>query len=139
MINNVTSDEDDIYSINKTDIEELAIEYRNIATQKLSIQEVVRSMSKQLLDKLEEIQLPKIKHILIKFGIIENENLRCPFCNNYEGKNKASLSAHARNCKSNLKNKKDDEDIIIENVIIETVVIETEGGTSVKKHSKIKK
>ena len=27
----------------------------------------------------------------------------------------------------------------IENVIIETVVIETEGGTSVKKHSKIKK
>ena len=42
-----------------------------------------------------------------KFGAIDNENLKCSFCS-YEGKNKASLSAHSRNCKSNLKNKKDE-------------------------------
>ena len=53
------------------------------------------------------MQLPKIKNILIKFGAIDNENLKCSFCS-YEGKNKASLSAHSRNCKSNLKNKKDE-------------------------------
>jgi len=112
IINNTNID--DNYSTNKKEIEELADEYRNFCIGKLSIQETVKMMSKQLLDKLEEIQLPKIKNILIKFGAIDNENLKCAFCS-YEGKNKASLSAHARNCKSNLKNKKDE---IIEPTII---------------------
>lgn len=105
IINNTNIDEN--YSTNKKEIEELADEYRNFCIGKLSIQETVKMMSKQLLDKLEEIQLPKIKNILIKFGAIDNENLKCSFCS-YEGKNKASLSAHSRNCKSNLKNKKDE-------------------------------
>lgn len=115
IINNTNIDEN--YSTNKKEIEELADEYRNFCIGKLSIQETVKMMSKQLLDKLEEIQLPKIKNILIKFGAIDNENLKCSFCS-YEGKNKASLSAHARNCKSNLKNKKDEINeptIIIDN------------------------
>lgn len=115
IINNTNIDEN--YSTNKKEIEELADEYRNFCIGKLSIQETVKIMSKQLLDKLEEIQLPKIKNILIKFGAIDNENLKCSFCS-YEGKNKASLSAHARNCRSNLKNKKDEINeptIIIDN------------------------
>lgn len=115
IINNTNIDEN--YSTNKKEIEELADEYRNFCIGKLSIQETVKMMSKQLLDKLEEMQLPKIKNILIKFGAIDNENLKCSFCS-YEGKNKASLSAHARNCKSNLKNKKDEINeptIIIDN------------------------
>jgi len=115
IINNTNIDEN--YSTNKKEIEELADEYRNFCIGKLSIQETVKIMSKQLLDKLEEIQLPKIKNILIKFGAIDNENLKCAFCS-YEGKNKASLSAHSRNCKSNLKNKKDEINeptIIIDN------------------------
>jgi len=105
IINNTNIDEN--YSTNKKEIEELADEYRNFCIGKLSIQETVKMMSKQLLDKLEEMQLPKIKNILIKFGAIDNENLKCSFCS-YEGKNKASLSAHSRNCKANLKNKKDE-------------------------------
>jgi hypothetical protein len=119
MISN-TSNHNDTYSTSKADIEELANEYRNFAIQKSSIQELVRTTSKQLLDKLEEIQFPKIKNILIKFGIIESENLKCPFCNNYEGRNKASLSAHARNCKSNSKNKKDEDNENEINIVIPT-------------------
>jgi hypothetical protein len=126
MIHN-TNHNDDTYSTSKNDIEELANEYRNFAIQKSSIQELIRTNCKQLIDKLEEIQLPKIKNILIKFGVIENENLKCPFCNNYEGKNKASLSAHVRNCKSNTKNKKDDNNEIENeiNIVIPTKTIQT--------------
>jgi len=136
LINNSNEvDEDLMYSTTRTDIEELANEYRNFAIQKVSIQDMVRASSKQLLDKLEEIQLPRIKNILIKFGLIENENLKCPHCNVYEGKNKASLSAHLRNCKFN--KKKDDDsssDIVIESLELENTVIPTEKSTpAVKK------
>ena len=121
ILNNINDvNEDNMYSTSKNDIDDLANEYRNFAIQKLSIQEIVKTSSKQLLDKLEEIQLPKIKNILIKFGIIENENLKCQYCNIYEGKNKASLSAHLRNCKFNSTKKKDDNVLSVEE-IIETI------------------
>ena len=39
-------------------------------------------MNKQLLDKLEELQLPKIKKILIKLGNMKNDNEhKCDYCN----------------------------------------------------------
>jgi len=134
-------DDDHMYPTTKTDIEDLANEYRNFAIQKVSILEMVKANSKQLLDKLEEIQLPKIKNILIKFGLIDNENLKCPHCNVYEGKNKASLSAHFRNCKFN--KKKDDDsssEIAIESLEMENTILETEISAPVtKKVSKSKK
>jgi hypothetical protein len=134
-------DDDHMYPTTKTDIEDLANEYRNFAIQKVSILEMVKANSKQLLDKLEEIQLPKIKNILIKFGLIDNENLKCPHCNVYEGKNKASLSAHFRNCKFN--KKKDDDsssEIAIESLEMENTVLETKISAPVtKKVSKSKK
>jgi hypothetical protein len=143
ILNNTSdANEDPMYSTSKNDIDELANEYRNFAVQKLSIQDMVKASSKQLLDKLDEIQLPKIKNILIKFGLIDNENLKCPHCNVYEGKNKASLSAHFRNCKFN--KKKDDSDssseIAIESLEMENTVLETEISAPVtKKVSKSKK
>jgi hypothetical protein len=136
-------EDEDLFSMNKTEIEELAAEYRNFAIQKLSIQETVKTMSRQLLDKVEEIQLPKIKYVLTKFGILDNESLVCPFCNVYEGKNKASLSAHARNCKANSKNKKEEstEELVLENIVIKTSsAIETDvSKTPASKKSSISK
>jgi hypothetical protein len=55
------------YSINKKDIEELTDEFRNFAMQKLSIIETVKITSKQLLDKLEDMQFPKIKNITPRY------------------------------------------------------------------------
>lgn len=145
IINSTNEMNDDhMYPTSKTDIEDLANEYRNFAIQKVAIQEIVKASSKQLLDKLEEIQLPKIKNILVKFGMIDNENLKCPHCNIYEGKNKASLSAHLRNCKYNSSKKKDESDTssetVIESVEIQNTVIETEiSAPAPKKVSKSKK
>jgi len=132
-------DDEDLFSMNKTEIDELASEYRNFVIQKLSVQETIKIMSKQLLDKLEEIHLPKMKHVLTKFGILDNESLMCPFCNVYEGKNKASLSAHARNCKANPRNKKDEsaEEPILENIIIEPAISSEMTLKKVGKKSKL--
>ena len=141
IINNTNEvDDDHMYSTSKNDIDDLANEYRSFAIQKVAIQDMVRASSKQLLDKLEEIQLPKIKNILIKFGLIDNENLKCPHCNVYEGKNKASLSAHLRNCKFNKKTDDDSSsDIVIESVEMENNLIPTEKAVpAVKKVVKSK-
>lgn len=99
-----SSNNTESYSIEQTDIDDLADEYRIFGIQKTTMQEAIKTMNKQLLEKLEEIQLPKIKKILMKLGNIENDNdFKCIFCNIWSGKNKASLAAHTRNCKSNQK------------------------------------
>ena len=93
------------YSVSKEDMDDIIEEYRMFVQQKLQMIETIKNINKQLLDKMEEIQLPKLKRLFIKIGNIENDNeFKCMFCNVWAGKNKASLGAHARNCKSNPKN-----------------------------------
>ena len=97
---------DDDYSINKEDMEDIIEEYRNFVSQKLQMIDTIKLVTKQLIDKMEDIQLPKLKKIFMKLGNIENDNdFKCTFCNSWSGKNKASLAAHIRGCKFNLKNK----------------------------------
>jgi hypothetical protein len=102
VLNNNSEEE---YSISKEEIDELTDEYKLFGIQKSQMLDTIKLVNKQLVDKLEEIQLPKIKKILMKLGNIENDNdFKCTFCNNWSGKNKASLGAHIRNCKLNPKN-----------------------------------
>jgi hypothetical protein len=64
--------------------------------------------------------LPKIKNILVKLGIIENDtDFKCNYCN-ISWKNKASLAAHIRNCKSSPKNKEEVLDLLGNEPIVET-------------------
>ena len=94
------------YSINKEDLDEILEEYKFFITQKLQMIDTIRSVTKQLIDKMEDIQLPKLKKLFIKIGNIENDNdFKCTLCNAWSGKNKASLGAHVRNCKTTLKQK----------------------------------
>lgn len=109
LIQNKNTDE--IISFSQEDINDLADEYRTFGIQKLSIQETIKIMNKQLLDKLEELQLPKIKKILIKLGTMKNDNEhKCGYCN-VCWKNQASLSAHIKSCKSKPKNKEEESEI----------------------------
>ena len=104
-LQNISNANEDEYSINKEDMDEIIDEYRNFVSQKLQMIETIKNINKQLLDKMEEIQFPKLKKLFIKIGNIENDNnFKCMFCNIWSGKNKASLGAHVRNCKSNPKN-----------------------------------
>jgi hypothetical protein len=104
-LQNISNTSQDEYSVSKEDMEEIIEEYRVFVSQKLQMIETIKNINKQLLDKMEEIQLPKLKKLFIKIGNIENDNdFKCNFCNTWSGKNKASLGAHVRNCKFNPKN-----------------------------------
>lgn len=121
-LNSQQKETDNEYSINKDDVEDILEEYRVFGVQKSQMLDTIRLVNKQLIDKLEEIQLPKIKKFLMNLGTIENDNdFKCTFCNSWSGKNKASLGAHIRNCKFNPKNKDfENNEIITQELIIKS-------------------
>ena len=98
---------EDEYSIDKEDMDDILEEYRIFIVQKTQMIETIKSVTKQLIDKMEDIQLPKLKKLFMNLGNIENDNdFKCTFCISWTGKNKGSVSAHVRTCKLNPKNKK---------------------------------
>lgn len=102
----ISKQTNDEFSISKEDLDEITDEYRMFGIKKSQMLDTIKSVNKQLIDQLEELQLPKTKKFLMNLGNIENDNdFKCTFCNSWAGKNKASLAAHIRNCKFNAKNK----------------------------------
>ena len=122
-LENLSNSTEDELSISKEDMYDIIEEYRIFINQKTQMMDTIKLVNKQLLDKMEEIQLPKLKKLFIKIGNIENDNeFKCTLCNNWSGKNKASLGAHIRNCKFNPKNK--DLSNQVETTIIENIDIQ---------------
>jgi hypothetical protein len=140
----ITSASSEEISISKEDMEEINEEYKTFTTQKLQMIDMIKLSTKQLIDKMEDIQMPKLKKVFIKLGTIENDNdFKCTFCNSWSGKNKASLGAHLRNCKFNPKNKEGPSENVIEVPIISPsdIVIPTQSEPSdpAKKKTIVKK
>jgi len=109
-LNVLSKHSEDEYSLSKEELDEITEEYKIFGIQKTQMLETIKIINKQLIDKLEEIQFPKTKKFLMRLGNIENDNdFKCQLCNSWSGKNKASLAAHMRNCKFNLKNKGNDD------------------------------
>jgi hypothetical protein len=121
-IYSMSSDCDNEYlSLSKHELDDITEEYRLFGIQKSQMIDTIKLVTKQLVDKMEEIQLPKLKKILIKGGNVENDNdFKCVFCNSWSGKNKASLAAHLRNCKYNPKSKENSVSVPEINIKIET-------------------
>ena len=138
----IENSNDDDYYISKEDMEDIIEEYKNFVTQKLQMIDTIKLLTKQLIDKLEDIQLPKLKKLFMKFGNIENDNdFKCTICNAWAGKSKASLGAHIRSCKLNIK-KEPNEHIVEVSVPVQNIVIETiqmPFSDSSDKNKKIKK
>lgn len=89
-------------NITKEDIDELVEMFNDFNTQKSSIIETIKTSNKQILDKLENMQINSVKKILNKNGVFQSDDdFKCKHCNAFTGKNKASLGAHIRNCKFN--------------------------------------
>jgi hypothetical protein len=77
-------------------------EYAEFNTRKTQLVDIVRNSSKQIIEKIEELQLFALKRVLTKNGALQSEEeFKCRFCNSFTGKNKASLGAHIRGCKFN--------------------------------------
>jgi hypothetical protein len=90
------------FHIPKEDLDALLEEYTEFTTKKTQLVEMVRNNTKQTIDQIDELQLFTLKRVLTKNGAITpDEEHKCKFCNSFSGKNKASLAAHIRGCKSN--------------------------------------
>ena len=99
---NTTKTETTTINITKDDIEELLELFNEFNTQKTSLIDTIKTTNKQILDKIESMQLNSIKKILNKNGLFQtDDDFKCKHCNAFTGKNKASLGAHVRNCKFN--------------------------------------
>ena len=139
----IENSNDDDYYISKEDMEDIIEEYKNFVTQKLQMIDTIKLLTKQLIDKLEDIQLPKLKKLFMKFGNIENDNdFKCTICNAWAGKSKASLGAHIRSCKINIKKETTIEQIgevsvPVQNIVIETIQMPVSDSSD--KNKKIKK
>lgn len=97
-------------NITKDDINELLEMFNDFNNQKLSIIETIKTTNKQILDKIETMQINVVKKILNKNGIFQSDDdFKCKYCNSFTGKNKASIGAHIRNCKFNPTNSKNNE------------------------------
>ena len=88
-------------TIGKEDIDELCTEYIEFNEQKNDIIENIKTSNKQIIDRIETLQLTSIKKLLNKHNLLNDNELKCTFCNAFTGKNKASLSQHVRKCKIN--------------------------------------
>lgn len=94
----INNTEDSSVRFSQDDFEGLKDEYKKFAIKKNDMIELIRTVTKQLIDKLEDIQLPVLKKIT---GNMENTGIGipCTLCNNFWAKNKASLAAHTKKCK----------------------------------------
>jgi len=141
-LESIANTSDDDFSISREELDEIMEEYKNFVAHKIQMIDMIKTVTKQLTDKLEDIQLPKLKRMFIRSGSIENDNdFKCTFCNSWYGKSKGSLGAHMRNCKSNPKNKDDSTNCVITepiDVVIETQSLEISDTAATKTKIKSK-
>jgi hypothetical protein len=117
--------------IQKEDIEELIDEFHKFANQKAKIQESVKIMYKTMTEQLDELALPKIRDILVRFGALESNYLKCPYCL-YEGRNRGSLGAHLRACKLKPISEQTEEPLDAEESSVETPIQKKKGKAKSK-------
>jgi hypothetical protein len=87
--------------MSNSDLTAIIKEYNEFGLKKMETIDIMKTMSKQLLEKLEEMQMPSLSKYLMGTGQYKNDKLLCNFCSIFNGKNKSSLAAHMRNCSKN--------------------------------------
>jgi hypothetical protein len=93
--------DEDFIRFSHEDFDALKEEYTKFAIKKSDMIEFIRNICKQMVEKLEDIQLPVLKKVL---GNTDSNgtNITCLLCNKFLAKNKASLSAHMKKCKQSI-------------------------------------
>ena len=91
-------------TISTADIDDIVEEYHRYGVKRLEMIEFIKTTSKQMIDNMEEMTFPCLRKTLIAIGKEEHDSeFKCTSCNQWSGKNKASLAAHMRKCKASLK------------------------------------
>ena len=93
--------EEEHHILTNVDLTAIVKEYTEFGLKRMEMIEMMKSMSKQMLDKMEEMQMPCLSRYLVGTGEFKSDKLLCQFCGIFNGKNKSSLAAHMRSCKCN--------------------------------------
>lgn len=83
------------------DLTTIIKEYTEFGIKKMETIDMFKMMSKQMIEKLEEMQMPNLNKYLMGTGQYKSDKMLCQFCGVFNGKNKSSLAAHMRNCTEN--------------------------------------
>ena len=87
--------------MNNRDLTAIIKEYTEFGIKKMEAIDILKMMSKQMIEKLEEMQMPNLNKYLMGTGQYKSDKMLCQFCGVFNGKNKSSLAAHMRNCLEN--------------------------------------
>lgn len=87
--------------MNNSDLTAIIKEYTEFGIKKMEAIDMLKMMSKQMIEKLEEMQMPNLNKYLMGTGQYKSDKMLCQFCGVFNGKNKSSLAAHMRNCSEN--------------------------------------
>jgi hypothetical protein len=96
----VVDPDEEIYEISIDDFENLKKEYCEFANKKVEMIDFIKMVTKQMTDKLDTIQLPVLKKLTVGNTESKNMGIICPLCKEFTAKNKASLGAHMKHCRT---------------------------------------
>jgi len=90
--------------LSPSQLHEIKQEYCVFATKRLEMIDMIKSMTKQMADKMtekmEELKLPCLRKFALGETEVTPSGILCTICNRFYGKNKASLAAHMKACKA---------------------------------------
>lgn len=106
--------------LKNSDLTKIIKEYNEFGLKKLETIDMLKFMTKQMMEKIDEIQMPNLNKYLMGTGQYKSDKLLCSICEKFNGKNKSSLAAHMRNCSvnTNIKSSKNKNNILKENIEI---------------------
>ena len=104
------------------DLTAIIKEFTEFGIKKMEAIDMLKMMSKQMIEKLEEMQMPNLNKFLMGTGQYKSDKMLCQFCGVFNGKNKSSLSAHMRNCYENPNSNKRKSCTVASNVDVDVEI-----------------
>lgn len=104
--NIIVDQNEEVYELSVEDYENIRQEYCSFANKKCELIDFIKIMTRQLTEKLDAIDFPVLKKITIGNTDHKNTGFICTICNKFNGKSKASLSAHQKRCRIRNENPK---------------------------------
>ena len=104
--NIIIDQNEEVYELSIEDYENIKQEYCSFANKKCELIDFIKVMTRQLTEKLDAIDFPVLKKITIGNTDVKNTGFICTICNKFNGKSKASLSAHQKRCRTRYENSK---------------------------------
>jgi len=93
------SEEDDVNTISKELLDSINEEYQGYISQKENMLVILRDFQKKMTAQIEDIKFPELdKYLSQKYAYVKSTYFVCDICNTFNATSKQSISAHKRGC-----------------------------------------